>query len=335
MIQRSTDWYPAANRLAALRAQEYGVSATTSVAVLAALSPGHDWDSNIQEHEIVFNVVRDNRKVNSAILEPLLKEIFAGQMKSGKTAQQKANTQAKIDDLPDLLKRIDGKILKAHAMATGQSMNMKLWEVDDSGNAVANGYRYTLKGEPRGIAFQSERTWANVFDLIDSDRNGLSGTPEYTRQVSVTLGQQAKVRSFFNNIANPDSGNDVTIDTHATSVVAGRRVAQKSPEYKTMAEGSSTDGDGFHGTYVAAAEAYREVAAQRGIAARAAQSQTWVAQKAINDALSGDPKTETLRTLLSNPKKRAKLPPEAVAYFENELRVREAFLQFAEQSGMK
>jgi hypothetical protein len=92
-----------------------------------------------------------------------------------------------------------------------------------------------------------------------------------------------------------------------------------------MAGGLSSGGDGLKGPYVAATEAYRMVADERGVVPRAAQSQTWVAQKGINDYVIGNPGTESIRSLLTDPKKSAKLPSDAKSYFENELRIRDAF----------
>jgi hypothetical protein len=344
IITNSEHWYPAAGKLSEQRANEIGMRRETSVAIMAALSPGHDWDSNISEHQILMSVVSKNAPVNGPATKAILKSILENQGATAVSDKQKSNNKAKLDDLDDLIARVDGKpfmtlsindrarLMKAHAIAQGEDFGMHKWTLDKDGNAFKDGRRYTLGGEIKQINFQSEKTWQKIHAMVDLDKAG--GAP-LDNAISEALGAGAKVRSFNNNIGYPDSSaRDVTIDTHATSVVVGRRVAQTSAEYTEMAGGMSTGGDGLKGPYVAATEAYRTVADERGIAPRAAQSQTWVAQKGINDALGGNPTTESLRSTLADPKKSGTLSPEARSYLEGELAIREAWLDLATKAGI-
>lgn len=335
IIANSENWYPAAGDIAATRAAAIGMRTETSVAVLAALSPGHDWDSNIREHEIALNVFSKNAPVDGAATGAILRSIVEGQLSAAKTDAQRKNSQAKLDDIDGLIKRSDGvpfndlslkdraRLMKAHAMAQGEDFGKDKWSLNEAGEAYVDGKRFTLAGEVQKINFQSERTWEKIFKLMDSDA---AGGAAHTQALSEALGAGAKVRSFNNNIGSPQSSaRDVTVDTHATSVVVGHRVAQTSAEYTAMAGGASSAGDGLKGPYLAAVEAYRQVADQRGIMPRAAQSQTWVAQKGINDYIDGSPTTSSLRATLSNPKKAAALSPEARKYLQSELEIRDAF----------
>lgn len=336
LVAQATNWYPAAGEIAQTRAEKYGISRDASAAVLATLSPGHDWDSNISEHDIALSVWKRNDVVQSAVIGPILKDILLNQVANSKTDRERASKQKKVDEVDDLLARVDGKrfndlsledrarILKAHAAATGHDFSMGKWEVDAAGNPVMNGFRYNLDGSVKKIAFQQEDAWIKAFKILDAEA---AGNPRMDLVISEALGAQAKVRSFFNNINDPDNpANDVTVDTHATSVVIGKRIAQESPEYDAMADGSAEGGEGFyHGTYPAAVEAYRAEAESRGIRPNRVQSQTWVVRKGLNDVIKGNPETSTIRNLLGDEKKRSKLPPEAIKYFEEELAVREAF----------
>lgn len=344
IIEKSEQWYPAAGKLAEQRAAEAGLRRETSVAALAALSPGHDWDSNLSEHQILMNVVSKNAPVMGAATKIVLKKILEKQLKEKTTAESRANAQAKLDGLDALIARTDGipfmsltvkdraSLMKAHAMVQGEDFGMFKWSIDNEGNAFQEGRRYTLTGKVRDIQFQSESNWAKIFRMVDLDKAG--GLP-FDNALSEALGAGAKVRSFNNNIGYPESPlRDVTVDTHATSIVVGRRVSNQSPEYKAMSGGSGDDGDGLKGPYLAAVEAYRTVADERGIAPRAGQSQTWVGQKGINDAIAGSPTTESLREMLSDPKRVAKLSPEALAYHQAELVIREAWLDMATKAGM-
>lgn len=338
-------WYPAAGAIAAERAGPAGMRVETSVAVLSALSPGHDWDSNIREHEIVMSVITRNEPVQGAAVGAVMKSIFEGQLSSAKSEKQKANSLAKIAEVDDMMKQADGKpfnslspelrarILKAHAIVTGESFEMQKWVMGKDGVAHVDGMRYTMSGDVRKINFQTENTWKKIFKLTDADAaHKADPSPEkaaqHSQALSEALGAGAKVRSFNNNIGSPNSDSrDATVDTHATSVVVGRRVSISSPEYSAMSGGASSGGDGLKGPYIAAVMAYRNTADGRGILPRQAQSETWMGQKGINDFLDGSPATSQIRSVLSNPKKAAKLSPEAQKYWEEELRIRDSFGQ--------
>lgn len=335
IIAKSEHWYPGAGDLAEQRAAVAGIRRETSVAVMAALSPGHDWDSNLREHEIALNVFSQNRPVNAAAAGPIIRSIFEAQLAAAKTDTQRRNSQKKLDEVDGLLARVDGKpfnslstedrarLMKAHALASGEDFGRQKFSLDADGNIFVDGMRYTLGGEIQKINFQSEGTWNKIFKVLDNDA---TGGPALEISISEALGAGAKVRSFNNNIGSPQSeARDVTIDTHATSVIVGRRVAQTSAEYTEMAGGMSTGGDGLKGPYLAAVKAYRTVATERGIMPRAAQSQTWVAQKSINDYIGGSPTTESLRATLTDPVKRGKLSSEAARYLTEELRIRDEF----------
>jgi hypothetical protein len=171
MVARAAGWYPAAGQIAQSGADRYGISRDSSAAILAALSPGHDWDSNIAEHEIALSVWKRNDVVDAKLIAPILKDIFNNQLASSKTERGTASKQKKLDELDSLLARVDGKrfndlsledrsrILKAHAAVTGHDFSMSKWEVDDSGNPVNTGFRYNLDGSVKKIAFQCSRFW--------------------------------------------------------------------------------------------------------------------------------------------------------------------------------
>jgi len=268
-------------------------------------------------------------------MEPILRQIYEKRLANAKTPAQKVNAEKALVALSDLLKRVDGKrfndlsasdratILQAHAIVTGEDFTMKKWVVRD-GKCVSDGPRFNTDGSMKAINFQSNGTWEKVFRMLDAD-----GEPDDVRMAVIDrgLGSGAKVRSFFNNISDPYSPrHDITMDTHATSVIAGRRVAQESPEYDNISGGKSEGA--FSGGYVAGTEAYRRIAQERGMdRPNAAQSETWVARKGINDyrKASGAPQTEAIRELLSDEKRRSKLSADAVRYFEKELAERDAW----------
>jgi hypothetical protein len=111
------------------------------------------------------------------------------------------------------------------------------------------------------------------------------------------MGTQHKVRSFYNNILDPNGPNgDVTIDTHAVAAgllkpLSGQStevhhnfgsapsIAQRSANWKGATKNSSVTG--VQGNYGLYAEAYRRAAQERGILPREMQSITWEAARGL------------------------------------------------------
>ena len=116
--------------------------------------------------------------------------------------------------------------------------------------------------------------------------------------LSEAMGDQHKVRAFFNNILDPSSPNDdVTMDTHAfgaallrplsTSTIPVMHGLALSPGKKDKPKGwqaapnsIKTGNKGLYGLY---ATAYRELAGELGIEARQLQSVTWEAKRMLFD----------------------------------------------------
>ena len=111
--------------------------------------------------------------------------------------------------------------------------------------------------------------------------------------VSNALGMRHKVRSFYNNIADPMSENgDVTIDTHAVAVgllkplsgntrEVGHNFGAVSGKLKGV-EGFGKVGEfGSLGSYGIFADAYRDAAQIAGVLPREMQSITWTAIRDI------------------------------------------------------
>jgi len=108
--------------------------------------------------------------------------------------------------------------------------------------------------------------------------------------ISSNLGQQHKVRNFYNNIYAPgDPAGHVTIDTHAVAAGLLRPLSGNSREVLhnfgsgVVGEGGPKNSSitGVQGTYGLYAEAYRRAAQERGILPREMQSITWEAVRGL------------------------------------------------------
>jgi hypothetical protein len=87
-----------------------------------------------------------------------------------------------------------------------------------------------------------------------------------------------KVRSFFNNILDPDDlqhGDDVTIDTHAVSAAALARIGAKSKTIDKMYANISKLSANVKSAYPMFADAYRRLAQRHGLLSNQAQALIW------------------------------------------------------------
>lgn len=111
------------------------------------------------------------------------------------------------------------------------------------------------------------------------------------RQVSDLVGDNHKVRSFYNNLIAPHSkGGDVTIDTHAVAAALLRPLAASHREvhhnFGTTKKGGGVSpraeaASGNIGTYPIYADAYRVAAKRLGVLPREVQSVTWEAVRTL------------------------------------------------------
>jgi hypothetical protein len=99
--------------------------------------------------------------------------------------------------------------------------------------------------------------------------------------ISPILGREHKVRSFYNNIENPNYPHygDITADTQQVAAAQLRPLSGASPAVEHNLSGgrgaSNSDVTGVGGTYGLTADATRSMAANHGLLPRAAQSATW------------------------------------------------------------
>jgi hypothetical protein len=109
------------------------------------------------------------------------------------------------------------------------------------------------------------------------------------QNISDNLGKAHKVRSFYNNIIDPESDADVTIDTHAVGAGLFSPVSGVDAYPKHNFGGPGSNHTGTVGTYPLYAEAYRKVAQELGIKPRELQSVVW---EKTRDLFSDEFKTE-------------------------------------------
>ena len=303
---RAKLWYVGANRFADELAQRYGVPRASMSGALAALSPQMDWFKNASLAERVANAAIANRN------HPWTPEMTAVAEKypaftSGKNAdtwrQIQGKTYAQLETGPQ-----KAMWVRAFDEANTPKRYRSLTPEGDLGDFVLTG-----KGEPAKIS------WGGFGD-IEKAVTALESGGDFST-ISGAMGDQHKVRNFFNNIEVPFSDmGDITIDTHAIAVGNMRPLAGSDPLVTQGLGGMLKSAPtGARGNYGQQADNYRAVAEEYGYLPRETQSITW----------------EGIRGLFTNKSAKAKQAVESIwqAHARGDLTQQQALDMIESQAG--
>jgi hypothetical protein len=270
--QRSKLWYDGARNITDRFSGEYGVPDQAVSGVLAVLSPQKDWFMNVSLGQRVIDIARnqagrrwDDAMENTASViwadpkyKPVIDLVRGKSYAELKTAGERALWLRTFD----------------------QAFNPREHQiVSPEGDFM--GVRMTQSGAPYKTGWGSLNEIGKAISILDNPT---------LENISTMLGQQHKVRNFYNNIYAPgDPAGHVTIDTHAVAAGLLRPLSGNSREVLHNF-GSGVLGEvgpknssvtGVQGTYGMFAEAYRRAAAERGVLPREMQSITWEAVRGL------------------------------------------------------
>ncbi len=279
------NWYDGARKLVDQHVEkykQYGLKDTTVAGVYACLSPNNLWDQNVRQGDQMIDIY-------------LTKQDEPWSDKMDKVVTDKYN-----DALKKASTLIKGKKLKDLQDPEDKALWIRTYDQANNTTAKWNGedldyqpfHKITPEGErqewyltkkskkPQGFGWTSLPLMAKAIAIMES--NGDRDT------ISREMGKKHKIRSFYNNILDPNSTNDdVTMDTHAIDAAwlmdAPIAVAQNFknvPMKKKRPQGwiagaSSSVKTGNTGTYGIYATAYRETAHELGVQPRQLQSIVW------------------------------------------------------------
>jgi hypothetical protein len=269
---RSRLWYDGARNITDRFGNEYGVPDQAVSGVLAVLSPQKDWFMNVSLGQRVIDIARNQsgRRWDDA-MNQTASVIWA---------------DPKYQPVIDLVRGKSYAELKTPGERAlwlrtyDQAFNPREHQiVSPEGDFM--GVRMTQSGAPYKTGWGSLNEIGKAISILDNP----------TREnISIMLGQQHKVRNFYNNIYAPgDPAGHVTIDTHAVAAGLLRPLSGNSREVLHNF-GSNVAGEvgpknssisGVQGTYGLFAEAYRRAAAERGVLPREMQSITWEAVRGL------------------------------------------------------
>jgi hypothetical protein len=307
-------WYEAANKMGADIASSSGVSHIGANAMIAALSPGTDWNINVAMARSAAKTLSENKPVSAEtakVANALLQEKWAREMVA--FSKKRDKTQSEHDELvkqrdaetdPKARKKLEDAIAKKREIldrgeptqpdlnhfkagtkpgdleplqaaylvrASDPNPSVRNNKVKPDGTYDDSELSLTKAGKPQLGTWQS---YENIAKAVSVYRD------PSIENISRSMGEAHKVRTFFNNINNPnDPRNEATIDTHSAGISVGVPLTVNHPRIaaggQSMMSSPRHVADGTSGTYSIMAEAHYRVAARNGLLPRELQSITW------------------------------------------------------------
>jgi hypothetical protein len=204
------------------------------------------------------------------------------------TGWSSANAEAGRNKAREILKQLEGRALKDLAIENQARFIRMYSEVNDApafmkyapdGTNTKQASRSETSGKETRLAWGSYSTVQKAIRIMSSDK------ATKLKVVSKELGNMHKVRSFYNNIVDPNNEDGhVTMDTHAVAALYWQALSGNSFEVSQNFGSSNVTNNsilGVNGLYAANAEAYRAAALTFGLLPREIQSITWEAVRLL------------------------------------------------------
>ena len=279
--ERSKLWYDGANKIATQMGKDYGLTKEQVAGIFAAMSPQKDWFQNVSMGERAIDIL--SKRGNVAWDENMLKyaQSYVNETKERDEKEKRQIAFEKIKkvaeagtQLKDMSEENAAAFIRAYDEAY-QSRDYRIVTPEGGfGGLVMN------NPDENGVVKPSTLMWSTYDPIKKSVSIFRDGSRE---NISDQLGFEHKIRSFYNNIAAPNSNiSHVTIDTHAVAAGLFEALAGTDPEVLHNFGGTGKAKNlGVGGTYGVIADAYRDAANQVGLKAREMQSITWEAVRGL------------------------------------------------------
>jgi hypothetical protein len=301
------EWYYEAHAAAVHLQDGHDINIEQASGMIAAASPQQAWGDNVISVEYVMRALDEDHEVQMAPLEGMQtrkvvinKKTATLTMSGYEWAKREtegggakpAKKDGKVRTMPPLeelrgkrMSELDPYIAASLIKSNGQSG----YRVQE----IGGDYTDSRTGEVKPIN-KDGHPLRSLDDMTGEVMNigWTCGTQHLGRAIRIARGEQPdeilnghKVRSFYNNILDPENEmDDVTVDSHAFSVAMADKFGSGSDEYGYFA-GSKKWNDmtspgsatlGYTGLYSIFADEYRTVAQRLGISARQLQAITWI-----------------------------------------------------------
>ena len=243
-------WYDGANLIAQDMGASYGLTTEQSAAIIATQSPQMPWFDNLHLADVIMNILKNS---SDSVFTKEMFDYYS--LKAAEYPKQ-----------------------KKYAPTLKKSIGKKLSELSnyDAGIFIRVDYDLNISRKapiriPTGTAVNESQTGDSSFSGYDVIEKGVSVFRDGSMEnISKQLGKANKVRNFYLNIVDPSDERAVTMDTHAMAIALFKPLASNDIEV-----------DFGPASFSFYADAYRELAEELGIEARALQSITWEAARAI------------------------------------------------------
>jgi len=274
--ERSKLWYDGANRIATDMSKEYKVSMEQVAGIMAAMSPQKDWFQNVSMAERALDILTEQ---GGKSWDANMLKYAESYVKEATSRKEREKRQAAFDKIKGVarakttLNDMSQDDAAAFIRAYDEAYNSRQYRIVTPEGGFGD-YVRKNDGEPATMMWS---TYDPIKKTVSIFRDGSR------KNISEQLGEEHKIRSFYNNIAAPNSDiGHVTIDTHA--VAAGLFEALAGTDQEVIHNFGGTGKNinlGVGGTYGIIADAYREAAQQKGVRAREMQSITWEAVRGL------------------------------------------------------
>ena len=278
---RARLWYEGGHKSVILWANRYGIKPRQTAAILAVFSPRNNWFNNFTNAErtmdIYFSDARDFKPDDK--LKAKLKELCAGK-------DEFRYSIAENKSLDEILKTDDLRTAAIWIRAYDEVFHDQRVRVQTPEGGVGNDWYRTERGTLKKC------TWMDYHPIIKALSILRDGS---MANIDAQLGDEFKVRDFYNNLYDPTDAQAMTIDTHQVGANLLSVMSSKSREVEQNFGGtgaSSSAETGQRGTYAFYAEALSRAAERCGVMPREMQSISW----------------EGIRVLFEDTKKKALRP---------------------------
>jgi hypothetical protein len=317
---RATQWYDGARRLAdELSAQHADISPEQAAGILAVFSPQKDWFMNVAQGYQCADVYKNEQntvitpklakkeieEIINAAQAPVKQKIKAPKGKTQTERQKtirknknKALDQAAKDKRRKVLEQLYDKKLSDLSDGTKEGDVLEAWGIRVLAQ-IKFGRRYKniapegdLLGNARNKKGDKEltNTWGSTGEIRKAVSIMKDGN---LKNISDKLGDEHKVRNFYNNIIAPNTPfGDATIDTHAVAAAHLMPYGSSADAVSDNFGGAGKSAPlGISGSYHIYMDAYQQLAKELGILPRQLQSITWEAIRELYPSEVRSPKS--------------------------------------------
>lgn len=300
--KRSPQWYSASSKMNKGFAKNEGVREDTAHAVTASLSPQTAWPINTSMSERIIHTYKQKSHLPfSPEMHSFVDKILATPTADG-TQSELHRHMSEIrgrgyHELPTLLHKA------AWVRAYDESHHSQSYREPLPDGGFSRDFMKNQDGKPTKMQWGNPENIAKALSVLESEdkmKSDKSHTEDHHLGViSAAVGEKPKVRSFYNNLSQPDAPPtaagemaDVTADIHTSADAYGRadltsmlhtnkKMKTERPEFSRDFGGMVMGGpptskkSGSIGLYPIVAQAVTNVGKQRDLRGNQTQSLGW------------------------------------------------------------